>query len=167
MTRVKTRERRGERGQATVEFAIILPVMLLVVVGLIQFGKAFNYWINLNHIANEGARWAVVNKIPQYTCGGSSFGPFTAPTAAQYQNYLECQLSNDELKALAPTGNIVLSCTPSGTTANIGDPATVKVTTNNYKVGFGSFGFNIKLSGSSTMRLEQIPSWKQAATPCV
>ena len=55
---------RGERGQATVEFAFILPVVLLVIVGLIAFGKAFNYWLDMNHMANEAARWAVVNKVP-------------------------------------------------------------------------------------------------------
>ena len=50
------RPKRGERGQATVEFAIVLPLVLLILVGLIEFGKAFNYWLSLNHLANEGAR---------------------------------------------------------------------------------------------------------------
>ena len=53
-----------EEGQATVEFAIVIPLLLLLIVGIIEFGKAFNYWIDLNHLANEGARWAAVEKVP-------------------------------------------------------------------------------------------------------
>lgn len=62
-------ERRGrrlrrERGQATVEFALVLPLVLLVVVGAIQFGMAFNFWLDLNHVASQSARWVTVNRLP-------------------------------------------------------------------------------------------------------
>ena len=57
---------RREDGQATVEFAIVIPLLLLLVFGIVQFGKAFNNWIDLNHLANESARWAAVNKIPPH-----------------------------------------------------------------------------------------------------
>ena len=61
---MKVRRGRSERGQATIEFAIVLPLVLLLVAGIIEFGKGFNYWLNLNHLANEGARWVAVDKIP-------------------------------------------------------------------------------------------------------
>ena len=64
VTRIRSGEGNRERGQATVEFAIVIPLLLLLVVGLFQFGKVFNYWISLNHLANEGARWAAVDKVP-------------------------------------------------------------------------------------------------------
>ncbi len=55
--------RRAEResGQALVEFALILPLFLLIVVGIIQFGVGLNFWLDMQRIANQGARWAVVD----------------------------------------------------------------------------------------------------------
>ena len=61
---MKRERTAGERGQATVEFAIVLPLVLLLIVGMIEFGKAFNYWLSLNHLANETARWAAVDTSP-------------------------------------------------------------------------------------------------------
>jgi Flp pilus assembly protein TadG len=53
-----------DSGAALVEFALIAPLLLILLFGMIDFGKAFNYWIDETHLANEGARWAVVNKNP-------------------------------------------------------------------------------------------------------
>ncbi len=60
----EVRRRERESGQALVEFALILPLFLMIVVGIIQFGVALNYWLDMQRIANQGARWAVVNKFP-------------------------------------------------------------------------------------------------------
>ena len=53
-----------ERGAALVEFALVLPLLLVLFFGMVDFGKAFNYWIDGTHLSAEGARWAVVNKNP-------------------------------------------------------------------------------------------------------
>ena len=58
------RRRERESGQALVEFALILPLFLLIVVGIIQFGVALNFWLDMQRIANQGARWAVVDRYP-------------------------------------------------------------------------------------------------------
>src|SRR6266576_5840996 len=58
-----------ERGQALIEFALILPLVLLLLFGMIDFGKAFNYWNDETHLANEAARQAVVNRCPSCTSG--------------------------------------------------------------------------------------------------
>ena len=55
---------RSETGQATVEFALILPVLLFLIIVMLDLGKAYNYWIDETHLANAAARWAVVNKSP-------------------------------------------------------------------------------------------------------
>ena len=52
------------RGQATVEFALILIPLLILVVGIIQFGIGLNFWLDEQRIANQGARFAVVNAWP-------------------------------------------------------------------------------------------------------
>lgn len=51
---------RRERGAAAVEFAIVLPVLFLVIAGIVDFGRAFFTQIQLANAAREGARAAVV-----------------------------------------------------------------------------------------------------------
>ena len=46
------------------EFALIVPVFLLLFVGITGFGQAFYYWLKANHAANETARWAAVDHNP-------------------------------------------------------------------------------------------------------
>ncbi|HUC59221.1 MAG TPA: TadE family protein [Streptosporangiaceae bacterium] len=45
-----------DRGAAAVEFALLLPVLLLLVFGLIDFGRALNAQITITQAAREGAR---------------------------------------------------------------------------------------------------------------
>jgi Flp pilus assembly protein TadG len=45
-----------ERGAAMVEFAIVLPLLVTLVFGIIEFGRAYNAQISLTHAAREGAR---------------------------------------------------------------------------------------------------------------
>ena len=51
-----------ERGAAAVEFALLLPVLLLLVFGIIDFGRALNAQITLTQAAREGARLAAVGQ---------------------------------------------------------------------------------------------------------
>jgi hypothetical protein len=55
-----TKKLKSERGASAVEFAIILPVLIMLVFGIIQFGVAYNKYISLTHAAREGARLAAV-----------------------------------------------------------------------------------------------------------
>jgi Flp pilus assembly protein TadG len=47
---------RGEAGQSVLEFALVLPLLLLLLFGIVQFGAVFNSLITLNAAAREGAR---------------------------------------------------------------------------------------------------------------
>ena len=51
---------RDEDGAAAVEFALLLPLLVLLLFGFIQFGIAFNTRIQATNAAREGARMAVV-----------------------------------------------------------------------------------------------------------
>ena len=51
--------RRRQQSQALIEFALISPVLLLLVFGVIDIGRAVFYYDTLNHAAREGARTAV------------------------------------------------------------------------------------------------------------
>jgi hypothetical protein len=54
--------RPGDRGATAVEFALLLPVLLLTLFGLIDFGRALNAQITLTQAAREGARLAALNQ---------------------------------------------------------------------------------------------------------
>ncbi len=61
MSKNPKRSRAGERGQALVEFALILPVILLVMVGMLEFARAWNLHQVMTDAAREGARRAAVH----------------------------------------------------------------------------------------------------------
>src|SRR5258708_35695695 len=58
--------RGGQRSQALIEFALISPVLLLLLFGIIDIGRAVFYYDTLGQAAREGARTAVqaANRLP-------------------------------------------------------------------------------------------------------
>jgi len=65
LTRVAHLRRRrtsvgSERGAELIEFAIVLPVLLLIVMGIVDFGFMFQRYVVLTNAAMEGARVAVL-----------------------------------------------------------------------------------------------------------
>ena len=54
------RKLRSEKGQALLETALTLPLLLAVAVGIFEFGRAYQTWQVLTNAAREGARVAVV-----------------------------------------------------------------------------------------------------------
>jgi Flp pilus assembly protein TadG len=61
--------RTKERGAALVEFALILPLVLMLAFGVITAGIAYNHKIDLTHAAREGARYGAT--LAQLQCSGS------------------------------------------------------------------------------------------------
>jgi Flp pilus assembly protein TadG len=57
---IKTSER--ERGQTLTEFALVLPILLMVLFGIVQLGIAFNHYVTITDAARAGARKAVVSR---------------------------------------------------------------------------------------------------------
>jgi len=55
-----TTRRRAEAGTALIEFALVLPILLVLAMGMIDFGRAFHMKGLLDQAAREGARIAVV-----------------------------------------------------------------------------------------------------------
>jgi Flp pilus assembly protein TadG len=54
------RRHDGDRGAAAVEFALVLPILLLLVFGIIDFGRALNAQLTLTQAAREGVRLAAL-----------------------------------------------------------------------------------------------------------
>jgi TadE-like protein len=131
--------RSQERGQALVEFALIAPLFLLIVVGIIQFGIGLNYWLDLNRIANQGARWAVVDKWPDCS----------SDPGCTLIEHLEMQAVSG---GLDPEVSI---CFENGET--VGEPLTVRA---EHEFNFLAIMdlAPITLRGKATMRIEQPPT---------
>ncbi|HUV94852.1 MAG TPA: TadE/TadG family type IV pilus assembly protein [Anaerolineae bacterium] len=51
---------RGQRGQTLVEFALVLPILVLLLVGMLEVGRLLNAWLIVSNGAREGARYATV-----------------------------------------------------------------------------------------------------------
>jgi hypothetical protein len=55
-------KRKTSRGQALVEFSLVIPIFLLLLVGLFDLGRAVFAYNTLTNAAREGARLAIVNQ---------------------------------------------------------------------------------------------------------
>ena len=65
--------RRGERGQALVDFSLASLVFLLLFVGVITLGQALYTYDLVAHAARVGTRWAIVNTpLPTNNCAVST-----------------------------------------------------------------------------------------------
>ena len=152
---VKTRDlisarRRGnsESGQATTEFALILFPLLILVSGIIYFGIGLNYWLDMQRIANQGARWAAVNNWPPDCPRGSAVGDCDGSPNPTLQESLKRMAIADGLESSV----VPDVCFPSGT-KTIGDPVRVRLESD--FTFFFIDSVKVKLVGEATMRLEQ------------
>jgi Flp pilus assembly protein TadG len=159
------RRLRAEDGTAVTEMALVLPLLLLLLLGMIDFGKAINYWIDETHLANEGARMAMVNNNP-----GAGLA-----TPKKLQRYILDQADTAELhgdvagtqgSTNAAKVNICFFKASDGSlytdpaTAKVGDTVEV-VVRYDYKwlKGFPFPGNpTTSIVGKSAMRLEALPT---------
>src|SRR3954454_24515375 len=138
---------KNQRGAALLETAVTLPLILIVSVGIFEFGRAFQTWQVLTNAAREGARMAV---LPNST---------DANVKARVQSYL----SKGQLTA---TPGIVLN---PASTVDIGGGVTAKssLVTVSYPFKFmvlqpvaslivsgATYGAPITLTASAEMRNE-------------
>jgi Flp pilus assembly protein TadG len=119
------------------EFALILPVFLMIVVGLLAFGRVFFYWIQANHVANETARWAVVDRNP-YAPGKTLQRQAADSSTIEFQSGIKVCIDFP--------GN-------TETTAVLGDPVRVRVEKPFTVIPFINVG-TVTIRGTSTMRIE-------------
>lgn len=52
---------RENRGQALVEFALVLPALILLLLGIMEFGRVFASYLELQNVARDGVRYAAVH----------------------------------------------------------------------------------------------------------
>jgi hypothetical protein len=66
------RRRRRERGAVAVEFALVLPILIVLVFGIIDYGAYFSNALAVRQGVREAARAAVVDTYEQTSCGAVS-----------------------------------------------------------------------------------------------
>ncbi|CAH0193928.1 hypothetical protein SRABI83_01736 [Arthrobacter sp. Bi83] len=57
-------DKSSERGAAAVEFAILLPLLVMLLMGIIEFGRAYNAQISLTSAARESVRVMAISNNP-------------------------------------------------------------------------------------------------------
>src|SRR3972149_2832903 len=68
MNSISYHSRRRSRGQAMVEFALILPVLLIVLMVLIEGARLFSAWLILENVVREATRYAVTGQFDPVHC---------------------------------------------------------------------------------------------------
>ena len=100
------KRRRSDRGQSLLEFAIILPVLLMIVAGVLDIGRLYFAYVAVTDAASEGAAYAA-----------------THPT----NETLILARARDASNITADESEIGFQC-PTCPTVGSGDPVTVTVT---------------------------------------
>jgi hypothetical protein len=141
-----------------VEMALLLPVLLLIIFAVIEFARGYNYSDQTSQIANETARWVVVDQLPAYTDeNGNAHAPNANPSITDYRNYAFARLVTKGLRSSTPVGNIHI-CGSAGAPSTNGDAAMVRIDTSFTPVAASFIGFNsITLKGRASMAIEVPP----------
>jgi Flp pilus assembly protein TadG len=53
--------KQRERGAAAVEFALLVPILIMIILGITEFGRAYNVQMSLTNAAREGVRSMAIN----------------------------------------------------------------------------------------------------------
>jgi Flp pilus assembly protein TadG len=125
---------KNQKGQALVEFTIILPILLIVVMGILEFGIMLNSYLAIENAAREGARAGIV---------GTS----------------DTQIKN-LIVATSPSldpNNLTVTITPTDVNRKSGDTLTVQVTYNHkliVPIISSLFNGGVVLNCETSMRVE-------------
>lgn len=137
--------RDKEKGAQLVEFALLAPLLLLLVLGIVEFGWLFSQNNDVKHGAREGARAAAVNRgdstfLLNLTCDSMDL---TSPATVAF--------TDGTGGAIGSTGRVVVTSTPSSLSG----------------LGFIEVFLPTSLTSDIEFRLEQ-PSddWSTASGSC-
>ena len=127
---------RSNEGQSLVEFAMILPILLMLIMGILEFGIMLNSYLSVRNASREGARVAIVGS-----------------TDIEIKNLI---------LTISPSLNstdLTVVVTPSAGSRKSGDPITVEVQYNYHftvPIISGIFGSGIVLKAQTIMRIEWV-----------
>jgi len=135
------RKRRAQAGTSIIEATIVLPLLLLLVFGIAEFGISFTRWNSLTNAVREGARVGVVFRAP---CNTAAVTTLVETTVADFAD-------SSGIDPAGITTTVAGACDPTGT------PLTVTATVPyNYIALSALAGFapSTNLSARTVMRNE-------------
>lgn len=53
---------KSEKGQSLVEFALVIPILVMLILGIVDFGRIYHVYLTLDHAGREAARAASIGK---------------------------------------------------------------------------------------------------------
>jgi Flp pilus assembly protein TadG len=142
-----------QRGQALVEFAIVLPVLILIILGILYFGRYENYANQETQLAGEAARSAAVN--------------FNPPGTQTIQAYIQAQAQGELLAGssdvTAPAQ--VFLYYPTGSSNAVGNSVRACVVSTTKYPSQIDGGASVPLVQTATMRIEALATnWTAGGT---
>jgi Flp pilus assembly protein TadG len=101
LSRRRTLFTRAKQGQSLVEFALVLPILLLILLGVVDLGRVYYAYVTLTNASREGARF------------GATYG-WTTPTTTQ--SAIRNRTKNESANVLKlADSNIIVECSATDT----------------------------------------------------
>lgn len=146
---------KDDRGASLVEFALVMPLLIVLVMGIVEASWAFANNLDVRHGAREGARLIAVDYNPNGNSGNAQRDDIVAEICSRMDLAASPALTRVEF---------------TSTGLDVGDGATVTITTVHDDLTglLGAFG-SITLSSTVETRLEQPAGWSLTAPggdPC-
>ena len=134
--------KKNDSGVAAVEFALILPLLMWVLFGIINYGILLYDQAVITNAAREGARWGSINTSAAIACGPSSVTGSGDP----------CEVANSYTNAnLITFGSSTSSLTSASGDGTSGTTVTVTVTYTFTAIGWLLYSNTNNLSATSVM----------------
>ena len=143
----------GDSGAALVEFAMVAPLLLVLIFAIIEFGWVFGQHLDVRHGAREGSRLVAVNYSPNSNTGGAQTSDIISATCSRMD--------------LSTGATVALAFQTTGQ-EDAGDFAVVTVTdTPDQLTGlFSPIIDNIDLVSSVESRIEVDADWTAGSSTC-
>ena len=151
---IRARRKNGEKGQALVEFTLLVPIFLLLLFAIVDFGMGFYSWITITNAAREGARLGAVH-APLNVASSPCFGKASLKVCIEDRVRDASDLTNEATK---------MTVTVTGADLPPGESVVVKV---DYQYDLitplasialffsgNTIGPSLNLSSTADMRLE-------------
>lgn len=149
--RSRARRARGDRAAAVVEFALIVPILLLVVFGLIQYGMYFWAMQGGSDIARSAARMSAVGD---------------PATCTAFRDRVKAEI--DGLTGSSPSATITRTYTPQGahTDVRVGDSVQVYVAFDSFDLQLPMLPFvnNGRVTSTAEARVDYVPAQPEECT---
>ncbi|MFZ1016667.1 MAG: TadE/TadG family type IV pilus assembly protein [Candidatus Cybelea sp.] len=143
---------RKENGTSAVEFALVAPILILIFMGIVEFGRYAYYAILASHAARAAASWGAQNGTTAKSSAGMQ--SIAAADATGLSNWTTTPGSISANPMCSVNGGALQACTGTINPANTVYYVQVSVTGQfNTLIRYPGIPSPVTVTGSSTMRV--------------